>query len=224
MERPTLVIVAIMLMLGLARCEDYSRFLVDITEPTGVADVQTTMTTVHRILNETGDADFIFKIVGKPRVLAILNVSNLCDIRPLEKKLLAAKLDITVKSLFLGEKLAADLGVNQTLIASAPPPTNLTGDHIYFWDAVFRMEDLTSEEYKGEIRDNLENSLKYRLDNHQNLIYKVLGEFPIQMMYCASLKPEDAELVIWHFNRRKLIFTANVTLVQYLHVYLNSCQ
>ncbi|XP_067657893.1 uncharacterized protein [Haliotis asinina] len=224
MERPTLVIVAIMLLLGLARCEDYSRFLVDISEPTGVADEENTMATINRILKDTGDADFIFKIVGKPRVLAILNLSSLCDIHPLEKKLLEAKLDITVKSLFLGEKLAADLGVNKTLIASAPPPTNLTGDHIYFSDVVFRMEDLTSEEYKEEIRDNLENSLKYRLENHQNLIYRVLGVFPIQMMYFSSMKPEDVELVIWRFNRRKLIFTANVTLVQYLDVYLNGCQ
>ncbi|XP_067657749.1 uncharacterized protein [Haliotis asinina] len=224
MERPTLVIVAIMLMLGLARCEDYSRFLVDICEPTGVADVENTMKTVNRILKDTGDAEFIFKVVGEPRVLAILNVSNLCDIHPLEKKLLAAKLDIKVKSLFLGEKLAAALGVNKTLIASAPTPTNLTGDHIYFWDTVFRMEGLTSEEYKEEIRDNLENNLKYRLDFHPNLIYRVLGVFPIQMMYFASMTPEDAELVIWHFNSQKLIFTANVTPIQYLDVYLNSCQ
>ncbi|XP_067658039.1 uncharacterized protein [Haliotis asinina] len=224
MERPTLVTVAILLILGLARCEDYSRFLVDITQPTGVTDVENTMKTVNRILKETGDADFIFKVVGEPRVLAIMNVSNQCDIRPLEKKLLAAKLDITVKSLFLGEKLAADLGVNKTLIASAPPPTNLHGDHIYFWDAVFRMEDLTSEEYKEELRDNLENSFKYRLHYQNNLIYRVLGVFPIQMMYFASMKPEDAELVIWHFNRPKLILTANVTPVQYLDVYLNSCQ
>ncbi|XP_046559898.1 uncharacterized protein LOC124268922 [Haliotis rubra] len=224
MERPTLAILAVMLVFGLARCEDYSRFLVDIVEPTGVAVVKTTMATVNSILQETAGVDFIFKVVGEPRVLAILNIPNLCDMRRLEDKLLGDNLDITVKSLFLGEKLAADLGVNKTLIASAPPPANLTGDHIYFWDVVFRMEDLTREEYKEEIRDNLEESLKYRLDNHRNLIYKVLGQFPIQMLYFAPLKPEDAEILNWHFIRWKLIFTAKVILVQYLDVYLNGCQ
>ncbi|XP_046575559.1 uncharacterized protein LOC124283613 [Haliotis rubra] len=224
MERPTLAILAVMLMLGLARCEDYSRFLVDIVEPTGVADVEETMATVNSILQDTAGVDFIFKVVGEPRVLAILNITSLCDMRSLEKKLLAAKLDITVKSLFLGEKLAADLGVNKTLIESALPPSKLTGGHIYFWDAVFRMEDLTSEEYKDEIRDNLESGLNYRLANHQDLVYRVLGQFPIQMLYFASLKPEEAELVVWHFNRRKLIFTTTVALVQNLDDYLNDCQ
>ncbi|XP_046559901.1 uncharacterized protein LOC124268923 isoform X3 [Haliotis rubra] len=151
-----------MLVLGLARCEDYSRFLVDIVEPTGVADVKTTMATVKSILQETAGVDFIFKVFGEPRVLAILHIPSLCDMRPVEDKLLAANLVFTVKSLFLGEKLAADLGVNRTLIASAPPPANLTGDHIYFWDVIYRMEDLTSEEYKEEIRDSLEESFKYR--------------------------------------------------------------
>ncbi|XP_046575553.1 uncharacterized protein LOC124283607 [Haliotis rubra] len=224
MERPTLAILAVMLVLGLARCDDYSRFLVDIVEPTGVADVQTTMATVKSILQETDGVDYSFKVVGEPRVLAILDITSLCDMRSLEKKLLAAKLDITVKSLFLGEQLAADLGVNKTLIESVKPLGNLTGDRIYFWDAVFRMEDLTSEEYKDEIRDNLESSLKYRLDDHKGLAYKVLGEFPIQMLYFASSKPEEAELAIWHFNRRKLIFTATVALVQNLDDYLNDCQ
>ncbi|XP_067658004.1 uncharacterized protein [Haliotis asinina] len=224
MKRLTLVFVAIVLMLGLARCEDFSRFLVDITEPTGVADVQTTMATVNSILQETGNADFIFKVAGEPRVLAILNMSNLCDMRSLEKKLLAAKLDITVKPLYLGGKLAADLGVNKTLIESAKAPVNLTGERIYFWDASFIMEGLTSEEYKEEIRDNLEASLKYRLKNHQGLMYRVLGEFPIHMMYFAAVEPKEAELVIWHFNRRKLILTAKVAMVENLVDYLNNCQ
>ncbi|XP_048243020.1 uncharacterized protein LOC125375965 [Haliotis rufescens] len=109
------------------------------------------------------------------------NIATLCDLRPLEEQLFAANLDITVKSLFPGEKLAEDLGVNKTLIASAPTPTNLRGDFIYVRDATFRMEGLSSEEYKEEIRDNLENSRKYRLDNHQDLMYRVLGVFPIQI-------------------------------------------
>ncbi|XP_048239807.1 uncharacterized protein LOC124138303 [Haliotis rufescens] len=219
-----LVVLAVMLMSGLARCEEHTRFLLEIVEPTGVTDVKTTMATVKRILDKTEGVEFMFKEVGEPRVLVILNIAVLCDIRPLEEQLFAANLDITVISLFTGEKLAEDLGVNKALIASAPPPTNLTGDYIYFWDAIYRMEGLSSEEYKEEIRDNLENTLKYRLDNHQNLMYRVLGQFPIQMMYFAALKPEDAEMVIWHFNRYQLIFTAKVTLVQYLDVYLNGCQ
>ncbi|XP_071090925.1 uncharacterized protein [Haliotis cracherodii] len=224
MENLGLVVLAVMLMLGPVRCEEHTRFLVDIVEPRGVADVQTTMATVKSILDKTKGVEFMFKEVGEPRVLVILNIASLCDIRPLEEQLFASYLDITVTSLFPGEKLAEDLGVNKSLIASAPPPTSLTGEYIYYWDAIYRMEGLNSEEYKEEIRDNLENSLKYRLDNHQNLMYRVLGEFPIQMMYFAALKPEDAEMVIWHFNRRKLIFTAKVTLVQYLAVYLNGCQ
>ncbi|XP_048243039.1 uncharacterized protein LOC124151705 [Haliotis rufescens] len=217
-------VLAVMLMLGFARCEDYARFLVEIVEPRGVADVETTMATVKGILDETEGVEFMFKEVGEPRVLVILNIASLCDIRPLEEQLFAANLDITVTSLFLGQKLAEDLGVNKSLIASAPSPTNLTGDYIYYWDAIFRMDGLSSEEYKEEIRDNLESGLTFRLDNHQNLMYRVLGEFPIQMMYFAALKPEDSEMVIWHFNRRKLIFTAKVTLLQYLDVYLNGCQ
>lgn len=43
------------------------------------------------------------------------------------------------------------------------------------------LSDLTSDEYKEELRDNLEHSLKYRLVHHQNIMYKVLGEFPIQV-------------------------------------------
>ncbi|XP_046559899.1 uncharacterized protein LOC124268923 isoform X1 [Haliotis rubra] len=213
-----------MLVLGLARCEDYSRFLVDIVEPTGVADVKTTMATVKSILQETAGVDFIFKVFGEPRVLAILHIPSLCDMRPVEDKLLVANLVFTVKSLFLVEKLAADLGVNRTLIASAPPPANLTGDHIYFWDVIYRMEDLTSEEYKEEIRDSLEESFKYRLDNHHSLMYRVLGGLPIQMMCFVPMEPEEAELVVWHFNRRKLIFTGKVVLVQNLDVYLKGCQ
>ncbi|XP_046562681.1 uncharacterized protein LOC124271573 [Haliotis rubra] len=211
-------------MLGLARCQDNARFLVDIVKPTGLADVKTTMSSVNIILQKTAGVDFIFKVVGEPRVLAILNIPSLCDMRPLEEKLLAANLDITVKSLILGEKLAADLGVNKTLIASAPPSADITGDYIYLWDAIFRMEGLNSEEYKEEIRDNLENSIKFRLDNHQSVIYRVLGGFPIQMMYFATAKPEEAELVVWHFNRPKLVYRVNVVRVELLDVYLNGCQ
>ncbi|XP_071091141.1 uncharacterized protein [Haliotis cracherodii] len=224
MENLGLVVLAALLMLGPVRCKEHIRFLVDIVEPRGVADVKTTMATVKSILDKTEGVEFMFKEVGEPRVLVILNIAALCDLRPLEEQLFAANLDITVKSLFSGEKLAEDLGVNKTLIASAPTPTNLTGDFIYVRDATFRMEGLSSEEYKEEIRDNLENSLKYRLDNHQNLMYRVLGVFPIQMMYFAVQKPEDAELVLWRFNRQKLIYTTKATMVQNLDVYLNGCQ
>ncbi|XP_067668685.1 uncharacterized protein [Haliotis asinina] len=224
MEHPTLAILVVILTLGLARCQEDSRILLDIVEPTGADDVETKMATINSLLKETASVDFIFKVAGAPRVLAILNIPRLCNVRPLEEKLLAANLDITVKSLLLGEKLAALLDVNKTLISSAPPATELTGDYIYLWDAVFRMEGLNSEEYKQELRDNLEDSLKFRLANHQTLMYRVLGGFPIQMMYFVPMKPEDAELVVWGFNRRKLVYTVNVVLVQHMEAYLNGCQ
>ncbi|XP_046564381.1 uncharacterized protein LOC124273208 [Haliotis rubra] len=212
-----------------ARCENTENeeqlFFVTIVPSSFVQNQRAVMTAVNDVLYSVKDITVkqAFKIVGKPRVVAILKFRALCDWRPLEEALAAAGLSIDVKSLYGELDLENDLKVDKELLANAQPPSNISGEFIYLLDVTLLMSGQTGASYKEELRSCLELSLKYRANAHKKFLnYNVLGEFPIQMLFFDVADPKVAESLLWPFNEGPLAMTVSMTRVENFADYLNN--
>ncbi|XP_067682293.1 uncharacterized protein [Haliotis asinina] len=204
--------------------EEEQLFFVDIV-PSTDHDLRTVMTSVNDVLNSVEGVTVIqaFKVVGKPRVVAILKFGALCDWRPMEEALSAAGFSVDVKSLYGELDLETDLKVDKDLLAKAPPPSNISGDFIYFLDITLTMSGQTGSSYKEELRSCLELSLRYRANAGKKFLnYNILGEFPIQMLFFDVANPKVAESLLWPFNRGPLAMEVSMTRVENFADYLNN--
>ncbi|XP_071102182.1 uncharacterized protein [Haliotis cracherodii] len=199
-------------------------FYVDIVVSDAGRDLGAAMTFIQDTLYSVKSltVEQAFKVVGEPRVLAILRSDTLCAWRQLEGVLFAANISMTVKSVYRAEDLVVDLKIEKDLIEKAPAPANLTGDYIYFWDMSFTMTGLTGSSYKEEIRASAEHALRRRIAGLQELSYQVLAELPFQLLVFSVLPPRSSESILWNFNRGRLEFTSTVRRVEHLRDYCDN--
>ncbi|XP_046332641.2 uncharacterized protein LOC124115628 [Haliotis rufescens] len=197
-------------------------FFVDIVAPP--ADIRSTMTTLNNTLYgvQGVTVEQAFKVVGEPRVVAILKFQALCDWRPLEEALLAANLKINVKSVYGEMNLAADLKINKDLLERAPEPANIHGEFIYLVHLRLTMGGQTGSSYGEELRNLMVHTLRRRVTGVHYLNYNVLGEFPIQMLYFAVHHPRTVEMTTWRYNNGPLEMTNSVTRIEHLQDYIQN--
>ncbi|XP_071090418.1 uncharacterized protein [Haliotis cracherodii] len=162
------------------------------------------------------NAIYRFKIIGEPRAIAILKVQNACSWNKLTTTFVQMGEDFYVTSLYEGESLADDLGVNETLIGEGP--SGFPDSNLYFIDVTFAPGKTTPT----VLHNVTEKILNLRAEDTRLAFYKILGQVPARILVFATLLPSKADSLHATFNCTD-VCNMKLTAIQNLNTYVSNC-